>query len=257
MQHFSKLIAISLAVTASQIAFANMRRPIRREVPPSRHPRELNVDLEVQSEDLDVSCDREACQTTAIYRLVNVGAAPVVITTQFVAPALGEIQYNCNDSESVTTKLIRADKREDNDRNESAFPSAVSKVALREATIVCNVPVGPSTIKVDYVQPIALEENDVSYFTSSWFLRGYGYELAPLREWRLTDKFILRFKFEFPDKPLGFFARLFGAAPDFQCMNGPIVLNESTRAHESNKVISRFQWGLDFPDHLKCEFEID
>ena len=231
------------------LATANLRRPESRVVPGGFHPKAIGNSIQVKSEDLRVTCDRETCQFNATYHILNIDEQEFRVTTKFVAPALGSIQAWCADG-STETSFFEPSERAPSTKKREQTP-------LSDATINCTVPPGASTIQIRYHQPVSFYEEDVSYFTSSWFRRFFEYELSPLREWNLAPDFKLRFQFSIPDDPIGFWAGLFGLDPDTECRGEKGVQSETHRDHNDKKVKLNYIWGRDFPDRITCDFAID
>jgi hypothetical protein len=207
-------------ILVPEIALANIRAPRRRPVPEAQHLKSVGTVLAVKSENLKVECDQESCKFAVSYQLVNSAIESVTIDTTFVAPVNGTIQLTCPSGASAYSplrSLALVDDAEKRAREGDDSP------ALSEATVRCEIPSGDSNIQINYEQLAGLYEEGVSYFSSSWFRRFFYYELAPLKEWRLSEDFKLNFQFTVPDEPIGFFSSLFGLDPN-------VVVKGMTRA---------------------------
>ncbi len=251
MNLFFILFAILLVEPES--AIANIRASRMRPVPEAQHLKARGRNLEVQSEDLLVDCDQNKCRFAAIYRLSNKTANAFKLDTTFVAPVDGRIDLTCPGSSATSSELrplgIFAGERSQGYEQE--------RPQLSEAAVVCEIPSGDSSIEIRYEQLAGLDEEGVSYFTSSWFRRFFYYELAPLKEWALSETFKLNFQLTIPDEPIGFFRSIFFADPVVICQGDKKDLETSSRSASGDNITYSYLFGKNFPDRLHCEYQID
>ncbi len=247
------VILVAIVLVAPEPALANIRASRMRPVPEAQHLKASGRSLEVKSEDLLVDCDQNKCRFAAIYRLTNKAANPLKLDTTFVAPVDGRIDLTCPGSVPTSSDLrplgIFAGERSQGYEQD--------RPQLSEAYVACEIPSGDSNIEIRYEQLAGLDEEGVSYFTSSWFRRFFHYELAPLKEWVLSDTFKLNFQLTIPDEPIGVFRSIFFADPVVICQGDQKDLNTSSRVTTGDSITFGYLWGKNFPDRLHCEYQID
>ena len=256
MTNFQKIALGIYLAGSTPAALANMRRPQQRDVPISRHPKTFAPALEVQREHLEVVCGQRDCSTKVLYNVANLQGQPLDLSITFLAPAQGAIESQCAEGPIESSILEKVASDSNNNYREQSEDYVFGVVPIAAGTFQCILPPGPTNIKVEYTQLVAFMEEGVSYFSSSWFMRMYEYELAPLKEWNLAGDFHLDFDLIIPDEPLGFFARIFGLDPEINCMSGDHLLKETSRQHSGKSLTISYKWGKDFPDRLKCKYSI-
>ena len=247
-------ILIVFLLFVADCAFANIRASRHRPIPEGQHPKPNGTSITVESEDLLVHCDFDICRFAVTYRLRNPAVESIRIDTTFVAPVRGVIKLIC--PQAVTTlselrpiEVIAATPHRVNSDEEHP--------ELSEATVVCDLPNGDTSIEIRYEQLTGYREEGVGYFSSSWFRRFFLYELAPLKEWQLGDQFKLNLEFTVPDKPIGFFRSLLSLDPVMLCIGDNKELMAVERETKAGGVTFRYLFGVNFPNRLRCEYQVD
>lgn len=190
--------------------FANLRAPWSISRYPSYSLPFVSSQLIVLKEDLVFICDKtfegdgdlskikeQSCNVEATYFIQS--NTNVAHTLEFVLPSEKPVSIFVNDSsiENTNSKVLQLTDIE----KEGYRLSDLCRYCDENINQLYTVPfsakfqTGSNTIRVTYKQPLSTSEIGYGYFQSSKWMHSFGYELWPLKEWKLDANFEMKIKF--------------------------------------------------------------
>ena len=107
-----------------------------------------------------------------------------------------------------------------------------------------------NTVRVTYQQPLSLIEYDWGRFRNGRFLQSLGYELSPLKGWKLADDFQIRVELTAPKS--GLFRKLRGRSKTLALYGSDGQKFLGALRREGGRQSLGLVLGRDFPAHLEA-----
>ena len=261
-----KKLSFPFIVFSVFILLANMRAPYMRTNSASRTlTQKTPATLVVLEEDLSFECEapyegdigtvtqqKRFAQVTAVY-LVDAGKAGEC-AFEFLMPDNVEVESSVNGKRcAAENTVIEKGKAADG-------WSVRMDRSLCRATFVGKLLQGENIIRVSYRQPVGVTETHYGYFTKSRYASGFGYELWPLKEWKLAEDFTLNVDVRTADYS-SLRRTLFGSRNVLR-LNGAskndeaqfVPCDDVRYSQEDGFLRARVTWGRSFPDLLHVSY---
>ncbi|UYZ84654.1 hypothetical protein MTZ49_03560 [Entomomonas sp. E2T0] len=249
------VLAIMIILLFTTYAMANMRAAMRNWQPPSSVLKAPQVDsanmennslpnLEVLQETLKINCDHYQCQVNAAYH-VNTKEKEA-LKFEFILPIDTKVTATIN-TVAVTTNVTMDNTYRFQEDEISSMSRFENSFQVYKADFSGTLQKGDNIIEVNYIQPLSILEADYGYFISSRFVENFIYILAPLKEWKLADNFVLNVEVSTvkkrPDRnPWSLFKS--------RAINCSLTNGKTTK--ENGKVVYRNKLTKEFPNNLIC-----
>ena len=245
---------------------ANMRAPYIRASMPSRSLTvKTQAPLVVVKEDLSFECDapyegdigtvakqRRFAQVTAVYHIDAERQCECAF--QFVMPDDVEVTVSVDEKPCAVGRVVIA---------KGEFPDGWSvriNRSLCMASFSGKLSQGRNVIRVGYRQPVGVSEAHYGYFTKSVFASGFGYELWPLKEWKLAPSFSLNVDVRVADYS-SLRRTLFGSRNRIRLYGSgrnadeqPLPCVEAVYSQEDRYLRARVNWANSFPDVMHVSY---
>lgn len=230
-------------------AMANMRAP-DNYWPGSSSALSKAAGLKVLGETLLFDCGEESCDVDAIYTVQ--ADRPLDLTFEFMLPVQTTVNAWVAGHKVPTDTLPFGGWR--NDRDDPRVPRTYGRHdesrPIYRAIFQGRLDAGANRVEVRYVQPLGADEAAYGYFTTSRWIRVFGYELKPLKEWSLAEDFALDIFVSTPRTPPGesAWSSIFSKKRSIECfMPNPAIIEQD------DKIVYSVRLGRDFPDRLICQ----
>lgn len=245
---------------------ANMRAPYMRTSMPSRTLTvKTQAPLVVVKEDLSFDCDapyegdigavsqqKRYAQVTAVYHIDAQKRCECLFA--FMMPDDVAIAASINGASCGAKKAV-IEKDEDPD----GWGRKISR-SLYHASFEGTLTQGRNIISVNYRQPVGVSETHYGYFTKSVYASGFGYELWPLREWKLAPGFSLNIDVRVADYS-SLMRTLFGSRNRIRLSGSgknadaqPQPCAGVAYSQEDGFLRARMKWANNFPDVLTVSY---
>ena len=261
-----RIVTLMLIFIPAVFLSANMRAPYMRTSMPSRSLTvKTPAPLVVVKEDLSFDCDapyegdigavakqRRFAQVTAVYHVDAERQCECAF--EFVMPDDVEVAASIGEKPCAAGRAVIA---------KGEFPDGWSVRINRSLCMVSfsgKLSQGRNVIRIGYRQTVGVSEAHYGYFTKSVFASGFGYELWPLKEWKLSPGFSLNVDVRVADYP-GFRRTLFGSknsvhlygsGRNADAQSQPCA--EAVYSQEDRYLRARVNWTKNFPDVLHVSY---
>lgn len=264
-----KVLPFVLLLLSMSFLSANMRAPYMRTNSPSRTlTQKTPAPLTVKSEDISFECEapyegdvsavsqqKRFAQVNAVYHVE--AAKAFGCRFEFLMPDNAAVTAVIN-GKTCTTEISILDKGDSPD----GWSVRIDRT-LFMASFGGTMAQGKNTIRVNYRQPVGVTETHYGYFTKSRYASGFGYELWPLKGWKLAGDFTLNVDVRSADysslrrslfgsrNRLRFYGSSKNADAEFTPCEGVQYFQED------GFLRARVTWGRSFPDVLHLSYGED
>lgn len=232
-------------------AMANMRAP-DNYWPGFSGALSSAANLKVLGETLLFDCDEEKCDVDAIYTIK--ADSPLDLSFEFILPVQTKVSAWVAGRKAAADTTPFGEWRNDDDdpRVPADYQNYHSGSRLiYRATFQGRLDAGTNRVEVRYAQPLGDIEADYGYFsTKSRWIKVFGYELKPLKEWSLAEDFALDIFVSMPSRSPdeSIWSSIFSEKRSIECF-----MPDATITKQDDKIVYSVRRGRDFPDRLVCQ----
>ncbi|WP_061249424.1 hypothetical protein [Leptospira alstonii] len=268
ISHFKWIKGILLSCFLIPIfsTYSNSRAPRAVNAAPGSVLFSKSKEVRLEEEKLFIHCEN-LCSIKAVYRIHSEQKGSYLFSFVLPASATLEVLHNRNGISTVSKaeKSIKElspylKELADSMKEQKKYPEHKVYDTPHVAEFQLNLEKGIQEIEIRYVMRPGQNETGFGYlsFGDSDFWGVIEYDLWPAKEW-ISKNFHLTFEMSVPENRKFFFwgrrnLTCFDLGKnDYQIKE----LNPEHSSGRSGKRVNRFQFGAEFPDILRCTYDVD